>query len=282
MTTRILTLLLLVLLSGCSAARSAVAMMRSTDQFLPYAGDSRVRYEPGAQAQAQLVAENLNAALATVETAQYRRFREPVVVYVCASVGSFGRYCANPGAGGCVLNHRLFISPKPENTPERLPGVLTHELSHLHLSQSLGTPRAAANLPPWFMEGLATWVAGGAGAENVSEEQARLAIRDGRRFEPIGHGGVLFRQTPSSVGLTPHMYYRQGSLFVAWLHARDPAAFRRLLLALQDDQDFEAAFAAAYESSLRTAWEDFVDAVKAHAVSRRLGVLTAGVLKCPV
>jgi hypothetical protein len=117
-------------IGGCTAASYVSAMNKSTDQFLSSTTDPRVKYEPGAEAQAQIIAQALPAAIHTVEQAQYRRFVAPVNVYVCASIESFKAYTVNGGAGGLVLNKRLFISPKPENTAERLPSLLTHELSH--------------------------------------------------------------------------------------------------------------------------------------------------------
>jgi hypothetical protein len=100
-------------------------------------------YEPGAEALAAAVAASLPEAIEAVQARQYRPFVLPVTVYVCATMDSFASYTGSKNAGGHVLNRRLFISPKPENTTERVPRVLTHELSHLQIAQQISLLRAA-------------------------------------------------------------------------------------------------------------------------------------------
>jgi hypothetical protein len=244
--------------SGCMAASAALAMARSTDQFRAYAADPRVRYEPGAEEQARRVAAVLPAALQAVERAQYRDFVAPVTIYVCASRRSFKAYGAPSGReGGFVLNKRLFIGPKSENTGERLPRLLTHELSHLHIEQQTGLLRAA-RIPSWFSEGLAVYVAKGGGAETVTDDQARDALRHGRYFQPDAEGSVLFPKRAHDYGLTPHLFYREAALFVAFLAQRDPAAFRDLLLAVEDATPFTDAFHAAYRTDIADLWRSFL------------------------
>jgi hypothetical protein len=245
--------------SGACAVAAVAPLWRSTDQFLPFAGDPRVRYEPGAENAAAVIARALPAALATIGRAQFRPFAKPVTIYVCASTAAFDRYGFGvTGGGGFVLNGRLFISPKPQNTAERLPRVLTHELSHLHLEQQLGLFRFALNVPNWFKEGLAVCVSGGGGAETVSETEASDALAHGRAFHPEERGHLLFPQTGAREHLPAHLFYRESGLFVAFLARRDPAAFKRLVLAVEDRREFADAVRDAYERELAALWREFV------------------------
>src|SRR3954447_156130 len=85
---------------------------RSTTHFLPSAVDARVRFEPGAEKLADIVAHALPDAIATVEREQFGPFTKPVVIYVCATQESINAYGGPTGAGGFILNGRLFVSPK--------------------------------------------------------------------------------------------------------------------------------------------------------------------------
>jgi len=110
----------------------------------------------------------------------------------------------------------------------RLRGVLTHELSHVHL---FGWRSSLFSAPPsWFTEGLTVAVSDGGGAEGVSEVEAAEALRkgyaivvtnDGRwrdfasirlEIEPPGDPSrddfVTFRQ---------RLAYREAAMFVACL-----------------------------------------------------------------
>lgn len=230
---------------------------RSTAHFLPSPADARVRYEPGAEAIAGIVAAALPAAIATVERGHHRAFARPVEIYICAGEKSLAAYGGPRSAGGYVFNGRLFLSNKAQNTPERLPRVLTHELSHLHLEQQLGMVRRGRQLPSWFMEGLAVEVSGGGGAETVSEAEARAAIAAGRTFTPTTSGSLLFPPSGRSYDLPEHLWYRQSALLVRFLRDKDAEKFRRLLLRLQDGGSFESSLAEIYAETLATLVAEF-------------------------
>jgi hypothetical protein len=244
--------------SGCTAASALLAMSKPTGQFISYAKDPRVLYEPGAEKLAQNVADALPAAVQTVQREQYRNFIMPVKIYVCASLESFKAYGAPSGKeGGFVLNKRLFISPKPENTAGRIPRILTHELLHLHIEQQVGMLKSA-RIPSWFKEGLAVYVAGGGGAETVTEAQARDALRQGKYFHPEAGGSLLFPKRAHDYGLRPHMFYREASMFVAYLKQLDASRFEVLLLTIQDGEPFAKAFQFSYGANIGDIWHGFL------------------------
>lgn len=220
---------------------------RSTDHFVSSPGDARVRCEPGAESFAIAVVRALPAAISTVEQRQGRPFRRPVVVHVCATPESFAAFGGPRGAGGFVFNGRLFLSPKLLGTPDRIPRILTHELSHLHLSEPHSLIGYARTIPSWFKEGLAVVVSDGGGAENVSDDEARAALAAGRGFQPEWTGHLLFERSGRSYDLPEHLWYRECALLVQFLRDRDASAFQRLLQALDAGTTFRAALEQSYQ-----------------------------------
>ncbi len=252
----------LLVCAGMGCWKIGSILWKSTDRFVPHANDARVLFERGAEGMAGQVAQALPEAIRAVEAGHFRKFPRPVKVYVCASIESFRSYGWRVGnAGGFVLNQRLFLSPKPENTAERIPRLLTHELSHLHLEQQIGALRMNRDLPSWFKEGLAVHVSDGGGAENVAEEQARESIAGGRQLIPEETGSLVFNTNARAHGLEPHMFYRQSGMFIAYLQRTDEARFKTLLLAIEDGNALERAFQNAYGKSLEIAWREFVSEI---------------------
>ncbi len=252
-------LLILLVLSGCSALKAAVAMTRSSGHFIPWPEHSMIHYEPGAEALAHLVQPQVDAAIQTIAHRQ-GRFQRPVIIYLPRSVASFADYCASPRPSACVIGYRLFLSPRLLQEPARIGGILTHELSHLQLTQALGRWNYQTKLPAWFKEGLAVFMSTGAGAEKVSEEQALTAIKQGKALAPNGHGHLLFMRTAAWFGLSPHLFYRQAALYVTWLHQYDPQRFQSLLLRLQDGLTLDQAMRSNFGFGVQAGWQRFMAA----------------------
>jgi len=248
--------------AACGPLRAFAAANRSTTQFVGM-HDPRVFYEPAAEAEARVVESAIPNAVAQVEAAMGRPFHIPVRVYVCASIESFASYGASPRAGGHTINHRVFLSPKPENTPERLPRILTHELTHLHLSQDR-VLLAAHTIPVWFDEGLAVDVSGGGGAENVSEAEAWRAISNGRAFVPDLDETPFSRRGAHDSGLEEHMFYRQAALYIGFLRSLDASKFDAFIAALEWGASFDESFHVLGVAP-EVAWRRFVDLSKSRA-----------------
>jgi len=119
--------------------------------------------------------------MARVEAVQGRPFAHPVTVGVYITPEAFvaANGLGSRRAVGMTFLGRVMLSPVLFSTQrQRLPALLTHELSHAHL-QSWITQLNFMRLPQWFKEGLGVVVSGGGGAEGVSELQALEAIRHG-------------------------------------------------------------------------------------------------------
>jgi len=233
------------LLSGCAALTKTPA----PDGFAPLPGEARVWVEPGYEAYGARVAAALPAAVARVEAAHYLPFARPPRVYVCGSAACFARWVKTPKVSAAVVpDNRLVLSPRLDD-PERarLPALLAHELAHLHLGQRIG--HYHSTVPVWFHEGWASLAAGGGGAEYASDAQVFEAIRTGRRVNLAARDTPDSRHRAPASGLDVHGFYRQSMLLVGWLKTQDPARFRQLALAIQDNVDFEIAFWQVYGQS---------------------------------
>lgn len=188
----------LLLLGGCANIEAAFAMMRFTDHFVALEGHPNIAYGSGAKEYATLISKYIHESIRIVRERQ-GGFPEGVLVYVPASDESFVKYSANP-VRACVMGGRLFMSPRLMRKG-RIPNILTHELSHLQIQQYVGRWNAQLHIPGWFGEGLATCVSNGGGAENVSRQQAMLAIKQGRHILPEGSSGLLFSRPPKVDGM---------------------------------------------------------------------------------
>lgn len=241
---------------GCTFVRQSIAVLRSTDHFVPHKNDSRVLFEPGAEDNANKVVLFLPSAVQQVEEKQYRSFAEPVRVYICASRESFARmYGADVRAG--VLT-KLFLSPRIfEDGDEIARMYLIHELSHLHIQDQIGNYKSS-RLPFWFKEGLATYVSGGGGAHTVTEKQAIDSIKSGKYFVPNESGGFIFQKTASDWGLNHHMFYRQSMMFINYLAATNESEYRKFLLSVESGERFSTALQAAYNRKLEDLWKGFL------------------------
>jgi hypothetical protein len=269
------TAIALMLLVGVSAAtvpavrHIASGVWNSPDRLAASPENPQVHYERGGAEYAHAVAALLPGAIARVEAVQGRPFARPVTVGVYVSREAFaaGNGLGHSRAAGVTFFGHVTLSPILFSAQrQRLPAILTHEMSHAHL-QSWVSALAYIHLPNWFKEGLAVMVSGGGGAEFVSEIEARDAMRHGDRIAIDSEGswrnltGIKFEnpsETPN--GSRIMMGYRQAGLFVTFLHDRDSAGFTRMMTAVLDGHPFGAAVMAGYGRDLLTLWADFLRA----------------------
>jgi len=255
---RVILLITVTALSfwGCAFTRQSIAVLRSTDHFVTHKNDSRVLFEPGAEDYANKVVLFLPSAIRQVEEKQYRSFTKPVRVYICASRESFTRmYGADVRAG--VLT-KLFLSPRIfEDGAEIAKMYLIHELSHLHIRDQLGNYKMS-RLPVWFKEGLAAYVSDGGGAHTVTDKQVINSIKSGKYFVPNETGGFIFQKTASDWGLEHHMFYRQSMMFLSYLATTNESGFRKLLLSIENGEQFSTALETAYNKKLEELWNEFL------------------------
>lgn len=248
--------ILSILLTGCSFSNRVMTLFTSTDHFIQVPGDNRVLYEPGAENHAQKISALLTPAIRQIEEKQYHPFSAPVQLYVCASRKSFKKYFGADVRAG--VTSKLFLSPRIFDQGDDIARLyLTHELSHLHILQFLGSYKVR-RLPFWFKEGLAAYASGGGGANEVTEEDALVAFHAGKYFIPNKTGGIFTQKTPSNFGLKPHMFYRQSMMFVSYLEKRNRESFRTFLLIVEQGEHLSTAMEESYNKNLEGLWSDYL------------------------
>jgi hypothetical protein len=217
--------------------------------------------EPGFEAYGARVAAALPDAIARVEAAHYLPFSRPPRVHVCGSDACFKRHVLTPKLSAAVVpDNRLILSPNLDGREShRLPALLTHELAHLHLGQRIG--HYHSTLPVWFHEGWASLVADGGGADYATDARVFEAIQAGKRVNLTARDTPGKRHRADASRLNIFEFYRQSMLLVGWLRAQDEARFRQLVLAVQDNADFEIAFWDAYGQAPATRLAGFFDGV---------------------
>lgn len=261
--------LALLLAGGAVLVRTPAfaALTRSKDAFQPHPVDGRVFFEAGAEEQAAAVAAFLGTAVERVETFHGRPFEKPVRVYMCTTQASLNAFIALPPRApirGTVRLGEVFLAPSAfrwlGNDTHR--ESLLHELSHLHLRQQLGFMAFRARVPSWFHEGLADLVSG-AGGEGISRQEAVGAILHGPALMPDSTGRLWSLRPVTDYGMPTPMLHAQSTLFLSFLKDRDPGAFRRFLLELQEQKDFAAPFRRHFGGGVGDLWTEFVEGLGA-------------------
>lgn len=265
----------LTLVAVAAGAVAAVPTMRhmvsglwNVPDRLPALPDNKlVHYQPGAEEYARAVVALLPDAITRIEGVHGRRFAHPVTVGVYATPEA---YATANGLGsavpvGVTFLGRVNLSPKLFwSQHQRLPAILTHELSHAHIEAWIGL-NAYIRLPNWFKEGLAVMVSEGGGAELVREEEARAAIQRGEQIV-IDDAGSLQKLVDVRLERAPVkkapwypvvLAYRQAGMFVTYLHDSDGPAFARMMNAILDGRSFVEAVTVGYHEDIQSLWKRF-------------------------
>jgi hypothetical protein len=254
----LLTLLLLV-------HPRARAAFRLASGFQSLENESRVFYEPGAESYATKIAYALPGAIDRVEKSHSLPFKSEFRVYVCSTHESFTKHIGIPADSpvrGTALPWDVWVSPNAlcfygRDTHRQ---TLAHELSHLHLGQHLGWFNRVKNVPVWFSEGLADWVAD-TGHEIVSRAEAMEGFRSGHHLIPDASGNLPLPRQPRDYGLTWPLFHMQSRMFVEYLVERDEGSFKHLVMSVLSGVLFDAAFKDNFDDSLEGVWQDFVDSL---------------------
>jgi hypothetical protein len=226
----------------------------------------QIHYEEGALDYARVVAGLLPTAIAQVEAAQGRPFAHPVTigVYVTPEAFAAANGTGFSGAVGVMFLGAVNLSPRLFSAQrQRLPAILTHELSHAHI-RSWISELTYIRLPNWFKEGLAVAVSRGGGAESVSDSQAMAVIQRGDHIAIAASGsltelsGVKFEHEQPYSPFRFELAYRQAGMFVSYLRDADPSGFARMINSILDGRQFEEAVAAGYRENLHSLWLRFM------------------------
>jgi hypothetical protein len=179
----------------------------------------------------------------------------PITIAWIADPGEFGRRTgmepsmvggvARAESNEIVLNATSFAS-----RPDRIRGVLHHELCHLFFAAA--TSGAEVEAPRWLNEGIAMWRSG---EWDLGLEQRR---RHADVLRDAGAAGTLFPLEELDSGFPGGAFfgvaYAQSISFVEWLLAHGGEdSLRAYLARLDADEDPSPAFSAVYGLTLEDA-----------------------------
>ena len=249
-----------LLIQGCTSHS------RLTYKFEETGSVPKIYYDSKAEDIAMKIVKLLPTSISTVEKHQYTGFKDldAIKFYTFSSKERYSSFSGStPKARGSAITNEVYISPIIRERIKTLEPILTHELSHVHLRQYIGTWRYWTEVPGWFHEGLAVEVSGGGGAEKVTNEQAIAAIKTGNYFKPREESSLFGHKYASDYGLKPQMYYRQSNLFVHYLINQNPDAFKNAYLALIKGAEFKDIWALNYGKPIHELWQEFLNHVQA-------------------
>ena len=232
--------------------------------FYQCTNNQYVYCEPGSELIAQEIGESLDDSKKMIEEKQLP-FVGNQKFYVYQSLENFLK---NTGANGymkaVVIHQSIHISPTINSFHEfgayddTIKKIIVHELSHLNLLQNYGE-ETYHEIPSWFIEGLATYSSGGAGAESVTATQARNLLAEGIGFSP--GKDYEFPTKSGVIKINPQIYYKQAESFVRFIYEIKPIKFKKLIVSMRDGKNFYDVFFETYQLSVFDMWRLYINQV---------------------
>ncbi len=240
------------------------AKFKSTDNFIVLAPDPRIRYEENSKENAIAVQKILQHSQDSVELLLKSKFKKRIEVYVCSSQETFNGYVfLSTNVRGAVYWGKLFLSPGAfSGDQSSLTELTTHELTHYLFYTHLGEKSSIENIPLWFREGIAVFVANG-GAAYTREKDVfhQISLEEKDVFQS---GAVDYwfnttdpRDAVSKTGRANWLLYRVGALFIHYLHDSQPADFENLITLLLSGTKFNRAVELSYERTIDSLLAEF-------------------------
>ena len=241
--------------------KAVYAKYKSTDQFLTFKNDARIRYEQGAEQYAITLNKILDESQKAVEITLGAQFKEPISIYICSSQDVFNEYVyISKNVRGAVYWGKVFLSPGAFNRGS-LTELTKHELTHYLFYTHLGERAHIEGIPLWFREGIAEFVSNG--GPKYTEGRSAQSIMSVKERESYLSGDLDFWFTtkdPSdavSNGTVNWILYRVGALFVHYLHDLNPQQFVELIQKLLAGEQFEQAVYSEYGRDIQTLRSEF-------------------------
>lgn len=225
--------------------------------FYQCTNNQNIYCEVGTELIADEIAGSLKYLKNQIEEKQLPFINEPNF-YIYTSLENF---LINTGANGymkaVVMHQSVHISPTIHSSHEfgghddSIKKVIIHELSHINLLQNYGE-QIYYKIPSWFIEGLATYSSGGAGAESVTATQARNLLMEGIGFSPSKD--YEFPTKSMVLKINPQIYYKQAEGFIKFIYEIEPAKFKKLITSIKNGKDFYVIFFDIYQMSVLDIW----------------------------
>lgn len=229
--------------------------------FYQCTNNQYIHCEVGSELIADEIAGSLKYLKNLVEERQLSFTGEPKF-YIYTSLENFALNTgANSYMKAAVIHHSVHISPTIHSFHEFgsyddiVKKVVLHELSHLNLLQNYGD-KTYYKTPAWFIEGLATYFSGGAGAESVTATQARNLLMQGIGFSP--DKDHEFPTKSMVLKINPQIYYKQAEGFVKFIYELDPIKFKKLIFSLKSGENFYTIFFDTHQVSVFDMWRLYI------------------------
>jgi hypothetical protein len=238
-----MAVLCLLLGTGCLGARSTlVAQAAPLETGLGVFHLEAAPGKPDAAAMLQTALEN-----ATPPLMRWGQLAEPVTVRLQPDHGALERVTGRSGytwlrawARYALLDVQAPETWRPLRASQRdLDELLLHELTHTVMFQLAASSRdwPQKKIPAWFREGMASYSADQAYRWPTLEQLART-LEDHPDWQPLLQPEELFeRQMEVVYGASHHAF-----VFLVKRYGQDTV--RRLLHAMREGPDFQAAFAS--------------------------------------
>lgn len=260
MTKNIIIVFTLLSIVGCSTWNRGTSYFHYKDNLKVLPIDKRILVEGTDIVNVQKIYDKLDSSINIVKDFYQTPFSKEIYVTICSTEKSYIKRSGGYKNSEAMTNwNRVFLAPLTFQKNNEIP-VLIHELTHLHICQKIGIIRMICNIPPWFNEGLAVVVSGGAGAEEYTDSAAIDWINNNKCIDPKAKGNFL---KPSNDSKLPwDMFYRQSSLFVSYLQEEYPNEFKVFLSDIENKKKFKKAFEKCFNKSIIDAFQAFKDNLK--------------------
>lgn len=200
----------------------------------------------------------------SVERLLKTKFKKRIEVYVCASQETFNEYVfLSTNVRGAVYWGKLFLSPGAFSGDQTLLAELTtHELTHYIFYTYLGEKASIENIPLWFREGIAVFVAdGGAAYTRYKDVFHQISLEEKNTFQSSEVDYWFNTKDPrdavSKTGRANWILYRVSGLFIHYLHDSQPANFDKLINLLFSGVKFNRAVELSYKQTIDSLLAEF-------------------------
>ncbi|MBT8379919.1 MAG: hypothetical protein KJN64_11900 [Ignavibacteria bacterium] len=261
----VLSIVILILAIAFFISPYSTALLKSKSHFFNHPDNDIVLFEPGAEEYADSIANYIATAIERVEKVHGLPFEEAFKIYVCSTQKSFNEFAVNTSAypiRGTALLGNVFIAPSAFDFMgiDTHKETLKHELSHLHFQQRLGFIERR-ELPVWFSEGFADYVAG-SGGEGIEESDAINFILSGKHFIPEKEGSLFGSVGSALNGLSGPMFHQQVKMFVAYIINSDSLKFKSFIMKIREGGSFSETFNTIMGYKIKDKWANFLLGLK--------------------
>lgn len=251
--------LALTLAIGLACLAMAVTSPAQDQRRRALGGDRlRILYWPSQRDLAEIALTEGEAALRRLESLLDVQTEARVEVYIVRSYAEFDELTGQRNKpwtlGIAMLSRRPYrVVIKPLG-PQRLPGLLTHELAHVMLDARMG--EAAGRIPRWLHEGVAQFAAG-----PLTEDQRRVianaALAD--KLLTIDELDAAFQGNRERVALA----YAESYTLVAYLSDQKPAeGVGGLLDQIKRGREVRLALGLAYGRPVPLMEEEWLESIQ--------------------